>query len=107
MRTSQPDVANAYDINRHQGGLAVFLRIAMTGLITLGLFGCAPEHPNIYMPVGHPANPATASGKALGAPAALRPEITRAEPEAIDAAAQAPNPLSTTDRRNRPGATKQ
>ncbi|MFT5511508.1 MAG: hypothetical protein ACI89J_004610 [Hyphomicrobiaceae bacterium] len=75
-------------------------------LASLTLVACAPERPDIYMPVGHPANPSTASGRALGAPGALRPEIVRADPDAIKPAAKAPSPFSPTDRRNRSGAIK-
>ena len=96
-----------YDVYLCPRGELVLKPIIATLLASLALVACAPERPEIYMPVGHPANPATASGKALAAPGALRPELVRAEPDATKPAAQAPNPLSPTDRRNRPGAVQQ
>jgi hypothetical protein len=74
-------------------------RLIITMLLTFGILGCEPRHPDLYLPVGHPANPESAAGQAIGAPGALRPEITRAVPTATRPAAQAPNPLSPTDRR--------
>lgn len=90
-----------------EGELVLKPTIAAALLASLALAACAPERPEIHMPVGHPANSATAAGKAIGAPGALQPELVRAEPEATKPAAQAPNPLSPTDRRNRPGAVQQ
>ncbi len=83
-------------------------RLAAIILFTLGLLGCEPKHPELYLPVGHPANPDTAAGRAIGAPGALRPEIVRAEPSATRPIAQRPNPFSPTDRRRKSvGSRKQ
>jgi len=75
--------------------------------LTLGILGCEPKHPDLYLPVGHPANPESAAGRAIGAPGALRPEVVRAEPTATRPAAQAPNPFSPTDRRRKPAGGHQ
>lgn len=77
------------------------MRLVAIILFTLGLLGCEPKHPDLRLPVGHPANPDAASGRALGAPGALRPEIMKAEPAATRPTAQAPNPFSPTDRRRK------
>ncbi|MBU2532232.1 MAG: hypothetical protein KKB37_05800 [Alphaproteobacteria bacterium] len=74
-------------------------RLFVTMFITLGLLGCEPRHPDLYLPVGHPANPDSAAGRAIGAPEALRPEMTRVEVTAANPAVQAPNAFSPTDRR--------
>lgn len=76
-------------------------RLTVIILIALGLIGCEPKHPELYLPIGHPANPDTVSGQAIGAPGALRPEVMRAEPTATRPTAQAPNPFSPTDRRRK------
>jgi len=92
-------------LNRRGGTL---LKSIMASLLaSIVLVGCSPDQPEIYMPVGHPANSATAAGKAISAPGALRPELVRAEPDATKPATQAPNPFTPTDRRNRPGAVQQ
>jgi hypothetical protein len=77
----------------------VLKRLSVAILLGLGLLGCEPKHPDLHLPIGHPSNPATAPGRAIGAPGALRPEVMEAEPVATRPAAQAPNPFSPTDRR--------
>ena len=77
-------------------------RLIISMFMTLGILGCEPRHPDLYLPVGHPANPESAAGRAIGAPGALRPEVIRAEPTATRPAAQAPNPFSPTARRRSP-----
>ena len=79
-------------------------RLIVMTLMTFGVLGCEPRHPELYMPIGHPANPESASGRAIGAPGALRPEVTRAEPTATRPAAQAPSQFSPTDRRRKSAA---
>lgn len=74
-------------------------RLTAIILMTTGLLGCEPKHPDLYLPVGYPANPDTASGRAIASPGALRPEIMKAEPTATRSRAQAPNPFSPNDRR--------
>jgi hypothetical protein len=54
----------------------------MLALIALpiAIAACGPRHPEVAMPIGHPANPASAKGQALAAPAALRSEIVSVSP---------------------------
>lgn len=66
--------------------------------LAIGLVGCEPRYPELYLPVGHPADPDSAAGLSIDAPGALRPEVESAQPTATKPAAQAPSPLSPTER---------
>lgn len=79
-------------------------QLIVASLLSLGILGCEPRQPELYVPVGHPANPQSSAGLRIGAPGALRPEVTRAEPAATKPAEKAPNPFSPTDRRRQSGA---
>jgi hypothetical protein len=80
------------------------MRLVAIILFTLGLLGCEPRHPDLHLPVGHPANPDAAAGRSITAPGALRPEVMKAEPAAVRGATLAPNPFSPTDRRQKSAA---
>lgn len=49
--------------------------------LPLAVAGCGPTTPEVAMPYGHPANPETRAGRALGVPTALRPELTSVSPD--------------------------
>lgn len=51
-------------------------------IATLGLAGCEASQPDAFVPVGHPANPQSASGMRIGPPGALQPEVIEAKPSA-------------------------
>ncbi|MAI44991.1 MAG: hypothetical protein CMB79_03710 [Filomicrobium sp.] len=74
--------------------------------LALGLLGCEPKQADLYLPAGHPANPQSAPGLPIGAPGALRPEVTKAEPSATGPATQAPNLFSPTDRQRKSAVRK-
>ena len=60
--------------------------------LPIAITACGPSHPEIAMPSGHPANPASEKGRVLAPPAALRSELVAVTPR-VPSGQSGPNPL--------------
>lgn len=65
-----------------RGKTVIRARTIFISLITtIGLSGCLREPPEIYLPVGHPADPETRPGKAIKITRALEAEFLDVKPK--------------------------
>lgn len=60
--------------------------------LPIAIAACGPSHPEVAMPIAHPANPASAKGRALAAPAALQSELVSVSPR-VPSGESGPDPL--------------
>ena len=75
------------------------MRTIATLVVPLVVAACGPQHPDVSLSPGHPANPSSAQGLVLGAPPSLRTEVSKAKPKLSSAAPRQQSQLSPTARR--------
>ncbi len=57
------------------------IRLLLCVLLSAGLIGCEPRPPDTGLSPNHPANASSQSGRPIGAPASLRPELQTVRPQ--------------------------
>ena len=73
--------------------------------MSLGLSGCGPREPEVFLSESHPALPSAVAGRQHGAPAALRPELQNATPRlpALRRSSLNPSRFLTSPKKNTGG----
>ena len=75
------------------------MRTIATLVVPIVVAACGPQHPDVTLSPGHPADPSSAQGQVLGAPPSLRPEVSKAKPKLSSATPRQQSQLSPTARR--------